>query len=688
MATSSKVVGVDRNDPTTTTTTTNEEEDGASSFNNKETTTTTTTTATTPNTKHKKVLTSSVIPMVLNKRGLETAKECEQRIIKPSKNKNTNYDIISSGMQPRTDNPPNGSSISQNDTNTNFLSKDHYSGGNSSSSSSSPGRNRRKLFITVAIGVSFLFLLSILENFYDLIFNIKSVQKGIISKGRTTSKVNRISQQQHGQEGGKRRRNRKVVLLGPHDRYKDFGDILRERVISMLLVDRAGYKYENNDSNSNSVSISNSIDSILLGGIVTRNDMERYGLTPNKTVYSMKAIQKMSRSDFINGPYDIVFIGGSGSGSGGGDNSIPVSYEPHSIAVHMLETEQLRKKALAEKMYDCSYLFPKELLLTVVNGMMGSSTKEHATGRTTTLPRPRKNYAIVDSLQSPSLSSTTGGGKSTIKSSCRRAVTSADHVRFRDKNPIAPDSIVMVRELYGPQVEDLLENKVRNEFFSLLEQSSTTTPSQQQTTIRTSNKYVAVQHETIQRKFDAKYVETLANGLDEVSRKLGNSTIVFFKAGLGAGNNDNVYQKIANYMTQPFIIYPAEHAMKIVALISGAEAVIATNLNVRIVSFLYHKPRATWHGDGIQHKKFLEIWEAPDVATLGSVSDVRETWSQGLEQFFVTDSQKHHIITQDQTRKAYRNATQLYLESFDMWSNLLITPTNDKEDDDDDYVIG
>lgn len=54
-------------------------------------------------------------------------------------------------------------------------------------------------------------------------------------------------------------RSRKVILLGPHDRY-NFGDLLFTKVILRLLQTRAGYD----------------VNDILFGGIISAN-MTRYG---------------------------------------------------------------------------------------------------------------------------------------------------------------------------------------------------------------------------------------------------------------------------------------------------------------------------------------------------------------------------------------------------------------------------
>merc|ERR1712127_871555 len=64
-------------------------------------------------------------------------------------------------------------------------------------------------------------------------------------------------------------------------------------------------------------------------------------------------------------------------------------------------------------------------------------------------------------------------------------------------------------------------------------------------------------------------------------------------------------------MTQRSMVYKAEHVWKVVALISKAEAVLSSSLHVRIMAFIYHKPRFTWCPGGRKHSKFIKLWEAP-----------------------------------------------------------------------------
>ena len=462
--------------------------------------------------------------------------------------------------------------------------------------------------------------------------------------------------------GGKRR-NRKVILLGPHDRYNDFGDILAERVITKLLVDRAGFVYNATDDESNT---------LLLGGIVTRNDMDNHGLTAHKTVYSMKTIQEMSRKDEKMGPYDIVFTGGSGDGPG--DEGPAILYEKHKEAVDMLETVALRNSAVADRKWDCPYLFPKELLLPIVNKTLGTNVRIHKTGSTITLPRPRKNYAIVDSLETPPLK-----GKDKEQEgppfACRRVTAKADHLGLRGSKPFAPESLIMTKELLATEIDEVYETQVRQELLDFPEFSE-----------ELPMRYIAVQHETAKQMSNPSYAQELADALDEVSRKLDNAPVVFFPAGrVGRSVGDHIAfglsREVSEKMKQPSVLYETEHALKVAALVQGAQAVISTNLHVYILSFVYQKPRAMLYG-GKNHEKFMTMWEAKDVKLKGIVSSVQDIWGNALERFFVDGGFSNPMITQSKTEAASQSARRHYLKNFETWSTLLTTPLGDGEDDD------
>lgn len=448
-----------------------------------------------------------------------------------------------------------------------------------------------------------------------------------------------------GDNGGPR--NRKVILLGPHDRYNDFGDILAERVVTKLLVDRAGFVYNQTNDSDNT---------LLLGGVVTRDDMDHHGLTPLKTVHSMKEIQKLSRADVDYGPYDIVFTGGSGEGPG--DEGPSILYEKHKDAVALLETEALQSSAEADRVYDCPYLFPKELLLPVVDKSMATNTRKHATGTVLTLPRSKKNYAIVDSLEMPASKEAKDAPLE-----CRRVTVKADHLGLRGSRPYAPDSSVMTQQMFGEDIRDVFENEVRPDLLQFPEFASRQYSA-------SSFHYIAVQHESMKHVSDTNFAQELADALDEVSKNLGDAPVVFFPAGrMGRPVGDHVAfglsREVAEIMQQPSVLYEVEHAFKVAALIRGAQAVVSTNLHVRILSFVFGKPRATWDG-GPHHRTFLDVWEAKDVASLGMLTSVSDTWDKGLQRFFVEPK-----ITQVKTEAASQKAAGQYLKNFHRWSKLL-----------------
>jgi hypothetical protein len=56
-----------------------------------------------------------------------------------------------------------------------------------------------------------------------------------------------------------------------------------------------------------------------------------------------------------------------------------------------------------------------------------------------------------------------------------------------------------------------------------------------------------------------------------------------------------------------------------------------------------------------------------------------------LQRFFVESGSDKPLITQKQTKEASQKAIRHYLQNFVSWSNLLTTPT-EKGDDDDDAV--
>ena len=184
---------------------------------------------------------------------------------------------------------------------------------------------------------------------------------------------------------------------------------------------------------------------IVRAGIISVN-MSAYGGPAN--VLSMRKVQEMSRKS-SNGPFDIVYTGGEALGCG------------YDCAVSMMPSKEMKTMAEAEKIYDCAYLAPNNLLLP-----LGNST--------------RKNQAVVNSV---------GGYYSFKHPACQKAVDTADYVSFRDEDPGGvPDSAVMVRELYGDH-ESSVATTVLKELF----------PDGAKRT-----KYIAVQHKIKMMKLGTK----------------------------------------------------------------------------------------------------------------------------------------------------------------------------------------
>jgi len=252
----------------------------------------------------------------------------------------------------------------------------------------------------------------------------------------------------------------------------------------------------------------------------------------------------------------------------------------------------------------------------------------------------RKNQAVVNSL---------GGYYGNIHPACKKALDTADYVSFRDKDPGGvPDSAVMVRELYGDHVSSVATTVLKELFPD-----------------GAKRKYIAVQH-----KWDLMMLgmennkSSLAQALDEVSKQ-SNCTIVFFVAGTAAGHDSlEVYRKVASKMTAPSIVYEAEHVWKAVALLSEAEAVLSSSLHVRIMAFIFLKPRVTWCIPGKKHEAFIHMWDASDASRC--VGTYQATWSV-LSKYMG----EAPAISLSKTEEAYGKAVELYQQSFDTWSGLI-----------------
>jgi polysaccharide pyruvyl transferase WcaK-like protein len=281
---------------------------------------------------------------------------------------------------------------------------------------------------------------------------------------------------------------------------------------------------------------------------------------------------------------------------------------------------------MAEKIYDCGYLVPKSLLIPT-----SQQQDEH----------PPTNRAVVNSV----------GGIN--------CADPADYVACRDNDPLFPDSAVMMKELHLKEIEDTAKEVVRELFPSSIEQqgaSSTTT----------NKKYIAVQHKTVQKRKEKKTFQDLATSLDAVS-KHSNATIVFFAAGTAAGHDSfDMCKKVASLMKEPSVVYEAENVWNVVAVTSQAEAVLSTSLHVRIMAFLFFKPRVAWCTEP-KHARFIELWDAKDAPQC--LKTLNQTWSV-LSDCCGSDPK----ITQDKTKVVCNETVKKCLESFDKWSSLLQSP--------------
>ncbi len=377
---------------------------------------------------------------------------------------------------------------------------------------------------------------------------------------------------------------RHVILLGAHERF-NFGDLLTEKIVSKLLITKLDYRD----------------DEIIRAATIPRN-MTQYGGHDN--IVSMMQAQDMSRNSPF-GPFDIIYTGGETLGCKSG------------CAVRMLDNPDLMRLGSLHKIYDCGYVIPKELLLPL------NEDREP--------DRSVKNVAIANSL----------GGYEHGVPECKEALDTADYISFRDSSPLAPDCIVMVKELYGDLISSTTQ-KVRKSLF----------PGD------VNKKYVAVQFSF----FFGYYSDNVPETLDDLARKT-NCTIVLFASGTAPSHdNINMYKKVASQMNERVIVYEGENVWESVATIAGAEAVVGTNIYVREISFVYHKPRITWC-EKKEDRKFIGIWEALNEH---HCDDLLSTWDSLSKYWGETPA-----ISQDQTIETYKKMIKKYMASFDKWSMLL-----------------
>ena len=344
-----------------------------------------------------------------------------------------------------------------------------------------------------------------------------------------------------------RHTNGKVVLFGPHDRF-NFGDLLFEKVVSHLLVHRAGLDPKQ----------------LVVAGLVNRS-MSVFGGHPN--IINIKTVTKMSHDNVRNGgdPYDIVFLGGQ---------SLKCNLKR---GIDMLETKELKQQANSSRVgadidWDCAYLIPKYLLVPI------------------NFPSSIKPVAVINSVV-----------KDYIGGPCEKAVENADYVAFRDLAPNTtfpglalaesrPDCAVMTNILFR---NTITEQTIKGELEQILKGTHITG-------------YLAVQlnHKSVAKAGP----QAIASILDQVWQAT-NMITVFFRAG-SVPNHDLLsdYQQIADLMHGPSLIYTEENVWGVVGVIREAQAVLSTSLHVRIMAFVHNRPRFTLCSKN-KLTSFIKIWD-------------------------------------------------------------------------------
>lgn len=402
---------------------------------------------------------------------------------------------------------------------------------------------------------------------------------------------------------------RKIILLGPHDRY-NFGDLLFEKVVSRLLVERA--RYEASD--------------LISTGVAAMN-MSQFGGNPH--IVDVDTAIEQSRTS-PNGPFNIVYLGGEAMGC------------TVECAARMMPDKKSKQQVLQRSKYqskDCGYLFHKQLLVPPV-------VNQSATVASTHPP-----VAIVNSL---------GGAKGGSKG-CIEAVKAADFVAFRDMppngsfhwakkvglNPVSrPDSAVMTHRLFSAVTEEFGGKgevaRIRSE---------------------TNNGYLAVQFKT--KSVGGVDRRKIAATFDSLYKKTKLQTVFFMAGSVPGHDSADLYREIGGHMETPFHIFETEHVWSIVSLIRFSSAVISTSLHVRIMSFVHARPRILVNQES-KHSQFVALWESADAKD--TLLPKSELWDPKK---LPTILLKQMETPPDQTHAAQERAIKAYLEGFDQWSLLL-----------------
>jgi hypothetical protein len=333
--------------------------------------------------------------------------------------------------------------------------------------------------------------------------------------------------------------------------------------------------------------------------------MMKYG--GNQNIISMKRIIELSREEAMTngkGPYDIIYTGGE---SGGCDVA---------CGVGMMMNETLQQIALNNyrEIGDCAYAINKTLLLPpqwLVANKTGVTTNP---------------VAIKNSL----------GG--IVQPFCDFPV---DYESYRDVtgNLSSPDSAVMIRVLFADKIK---EHASKDEILSIRQAVA-------------GGKYLAAQFRST--SFTA---QAWAQSLDRIHNITKLPTILF-QAGSAPGHDRlSYFHEVKKHMKSKCRVLHTANVWKVVALISAADVVIGTSLHVRIMAFIYHKPRVML---GIAMPKFnifTRLWEAYPYNT--TVQDLGE-----LELYVA----EHRRADMKPTAAAVRRAVAKYRSNFRTWSKLL-----------------
>jgi len=337
-------------------------------------------------------------------------------------------------------------------------------------------------------------------------------------------------------------------------------------------------------------------DELLYGGIISIN-MTKYGGNPN--IQNMKKLVKLSQRQ---GPFDIVYLGGEATGC---------TYE---CGLSMLPTRPSEKEARRNQASTCAYMFPKASLLPLnvsLNDELGA---------------PR-NYAILNSI---------GGNLASKKGDCTTAANTADYISLRNgaEKTLYPDSAVMTRRLFGTYLTN-----------------TTNSPGVSALLNHSSGCYIAVQHKQSILK-----IADLAKAMDEVANAT-KCVIVFFAAGTAPKHDSFAsYEQVKSEMKMESIVFKEENVWSVVFVVAHARLVISTSLHVRIMAFIFQRPRITVCS-GPKHKFFISYWDKHGSCT-SSVGRISYDMNDMLN---ITANWTEVNIIEEK-----------YLKNFDAWSSLLI----------------